>query len=100
IDGVRDSGGYARDTFNLEQIEVAKGPSSAIAGRGSTGGSINLVSKTPRVESAYGGTLENGTADFKRGTVDLNRPIAGWRGSSIRLNAMFTDAGVPRRDVV
>ena len=38
IDGVRDFGGYSRDSFNLEQVEVAKGPASAIAGRGSTGG--------------------------------------------------------------
>ena len=38
----QDTGGYSRDTFNLEQVEVAKGPSSAIAGRGSTGASINM----------------------------------------------------------
>ena len=49
VDGVRDTGGYSRDTFNVEQVEVAKGPSSAIAGRGSTGASINLVSKAPRL---------------------------------------------------
>ncbi len=47
VDGVRDFGGYTRDSFNLEQVEVAKGPSSGITGRGSTGGSINQVSKAP-----------------------------------------------------
>ena len=47
VDGVRDTGGYSRDPFNVEQIEISKGPSSAYTGRGSTGGSINLASKTP-----------------------------------------------------
>ena len=42
IDGVRDIGGYTRDSFNFEQVEVVKGPASAFAGRGSTGGSINI----------------------------------------------------------
>src|SRR4029453_746829 len=60
VDGVRDSGGYSRDTFNLEQIEVAKGPSSAIAGRGSTGASINMVSKAPRLSPGYSATAEGG----------------------------------------
>src|SRR5690606_9851285 len=50
IDGVRDFGGYSRDPFNLEQVEVAKGPASTNAGRGSTGGTVNLVSKKPGQE--------------------------------------------------
>src|SRR5688500_4314551 len=49
VDGVRDIGGYSRDPFNIEQVEVAKGPASARTGRGSTGGSINLASKTARL---------------------------------------------------
>ena len=100
VDGVRDTGGYSRDTFNVEQVEVAKGPSSAIAGRGSTGASINLVSKTPRLAPAYGATAEGGNADFRRSTVDLNQPLSRDRGNAIRLNAMWTDAGVPGRDEV
>ena len=45
IDGVRDVGGYSRDPFNVEQVEVVKGPSSSIAGRGSTGGVINMATQ-------------------------------------------------------
>src|SRR5512132_183561 len=41
IDGVRDLGQYGRDTFNLESVEVLKGPSAVMFGRGSTGGVIN-----------------------------------------------------------
>ena len=100
VDGIRDTGGYSRDTFNLEQVEVAKGPSSAVSGRGSTGGSINLVSKAPQASGAsYGGTIDAGTASFERSTVDLNQPL-GDGSSALRVNAMWTDGGVPRRDVV
>src|SRR5690606_25066116 len=65
IDGVRDFGGYARDSFNIEQIEVVKGPASTHSGRGSTGGSINLDSKAPRSGHAFGhGSLSVGSADL------------------------------------
>ena len=53
VDGVRDYGSYSRDPYNIEQVEVAKGPASSTAGRGSTGGAINLVTKTPKAESFY-----------------------------------------------
>ncbi|MCV4594307.1 TonB-dependent receptor plug domain-containing protein, partial [Escherichia coli] len=43
IDGSRDLGAQSRDPFNLEQVEVVKGPSSTYTGRGSTGGTVNLV---------------------------------------------------------
>src|SRR5690606_19396659 len=46
VDGIRDVAGYSRDTYNLGSIEVAKGAGSAVSGRGATGGSINLQSKT------------------------------------------------------
>jgi catecholate siderophore receptor len=105
VDGVRDFGAYSRDPFNVEQIEVAKGPSSSTAGRGSTGGSINLVSKAPSLDAFYGGTLGFGTDDYKRATFDLNQPLVGGpqgdiKGAAVRLNAMWHDAGVPGRDVV
>ena len=101
IDGVRDPGGYSRDAFNLEQVEVAKGPSSSIAGRGATGGAINQVTKSPGVQQAYSGSLGVGNADYRRGTLDINQPIGNPSlGTSLRLNLMWTDAGVPGRDVV
>ena len=47
IDGMRDYARGSHETFNLEAVEVSKGPGSAYSGRGSTGGSINLVTKKP-----------------------------------------------------
>ncbi|MBW7896444.1 MAG: TonB-dependent siderophore receptor [Opitutaceae bacterium] len=98
VDGVRDLGGYARDSFNLEQVEIAKGPSSSTAGRGSTGGSVNLVTKTPQAAASRGATAAIGTDNHRRATADINQPIGD--DKAVRLNLMMTDAGVPGRDVV
>jgi catecholate siderophore receptor len=101
VDGVRDPGGYSRDVFNLEQVEVTKGPSSATVGRGATGGAINQVTKSPLMRPAYSGTVGGGNADYGRATVDLNVPAERlWKGAALRLNAMWTDSSVPGRDVV
>lgn len=101
VDGIRDFGGYSRDAFNLEQVEVAKGPSSAIAGRGSTGGAINQISKSPNMTQSYGGSIALGNANSRRTTLDVNTPIDGLgKSAAFRLNAMFTDTDVPRRDEV
>jgi catecholate siderophore receptor len=101
VDGVRDPGGYGRDTFNLEQVEVAKGPSSSIAGRGATGGAINQVTKSPGMTEGYSGSIGFGNAEYGRGTLDVNRPIGDPSlGAAFRLNVMWTDTGVPGRDVV
>ncbi len=100
VDGVRDLGGYARDAFNLEQVEVAKGPSSSTAGRGSTGGSVNLVTKSPHRTEARTGSVALGTDNYARATLDLNQPLGTDGDKAVRLNLMATDADVPGRDVV
>ena len=50
LDGVKDNGQYFRDSFFIEQVEVLKGPSSVLFGRGTTGGVINVISKKARAE--------------------------------------------------
>jgi catecholate siderophore receptor len=81
IDGVRDTGGYARDSFNFEQVEVVKGPASTYTGRGSTGGSVNIVTKAPRQNAFYRGEAGYGTDNYKRFTIDLNQPISLWNSA-------------------
>lgn len=105
IDGVRDSGAYSRDPFNVEQVEVAKGPSSTTTGRGSTGGSINLSSKAPQLGSFYAGTAGFGTDDYKRFTADVNQSLEGedgkgLNGAALRFNALWHESGVAGRDIV
>ena len=103
IDGVRDLSPQARDPFNLEQVEVVKGPSSAYSGRGSTGGTINLVSKSPNVAPLYGFTLNLGTDRTKRVTADVNVPLERvglGKRTALRLNFLAHESGVAGRDVV
>jgi catecholate siderophore receptor len=98
IDGVRDISPQARDPFNLEQVDVVKGPGSAYTGRGSTGGSINLLNKTPGLKRAFSGTLDFGTDRTRRATADINLPIGDSVG--FRLNLLGHHSGVAGRDVV
>jgi catecholate siderophore receptor len=99
IDGVRDLGQYPRDTFNLEAIEVLKGPSSVLFGRGSTGGIINQVTKTPKLTPFYeiSGTV-GWPGPSGRATADLNQPF-GPSGAA-RLNLLFSKGDTPGRDFV
>ena len=98
VDGVRDLSPQSRDPFNLEQVDVVKGPGSVYTGRGSTGGSINLLNKTPGLRRSFGGTLDFGTDHTRRATADINVPI----GDSVafRVNLLAHHSGVAGRDVV
>jgi catecholate siderophore receptor len=98
IDGARDPGVVSRDTFNVEAVEVAKGPSSVTTGRGSTGGSVNLVTKTATLSDSLGIRATGGSADYKRTTIDVNRKVSDT--VAVRLNGMWQDAGVAGRDEV
>ncbi|MFS8063721.1 MAG: TonB-dependent receptor [Luteimonas sp.] len=98
IDGVRDPGVLSRDTFNIEAVEVAKGPASTISGRGSTGGAINLVTKVARSSDFGDFRITAGSDHYQRGSADINQTFG--EGSALRLNAVWTDAGVPGRDEV
>ncbi len=97
IDGARDAGLVSRDMFNTEVVEIAKGPSSVTTGRGSTGGSINLITKTARLQDMASVRLTAGSASTKRGTFDVNRKLSG--ATAVRLNAMWEDSGYAGRDV-
>src|SRR5262249_36150706 len=65
VDGIRDLGSQSREAFDIEQIEVTKGPSSAYTGRGAIGGSINIVSKLPKADDFVAGSIGLGTDDYQ-----------------------------------
>jgi catecholate siderophore receptor len=101
VDGVRDQGSYFRDSFNFDSVEVIKGPSSTFFGRGSTGGIINQVSKTPRLDPSYSGTFTGGNEFYLRGTVDVNQPLTMISPTAaLRLNLMAHRNDVAEREVV
>jgi catecholate siderophore receptor len=98
IDGIRDGGSQTRDIFALEQIEVLKGPASAYAGRGATGGAINLISKKPGSENFLDTTFGGGTDEYLRATVDTNYLLTD--SVAVRLNLLEHQSDVPGRDGV
>ena len=77
LDGMRDRGQYYRDMFSLDAVEVLKGPSSMLFGRGSTGGIINQVSKQPTLGTVlHDVAVSVGTSDCYRLTADFNAPLS------------------------
>lgn len=98
LDGVRDAAIYVRDPFNLESIEVLKGPSATLFGRGSTGGAVNQVSKAPSLDSFGVLTADIGSNDEYRGVLDVDRQIGP--SAAFRLNVMGEDSKVAERDDV
>jgi catecholate siderophore receptor len=99
IDGVRDSGVSVRENFFTEQIEILRGPGSSFAGRGTTGGAINIVTKQATTEkSFYNMDTTFATDGTKRVTLDVNQVISPTL--AIRAGGLFQDAGVAGRSYV
>ena len=98
LDGLRDTGFYTRDDFNLDAIEVYKGPASTLFGRGSTGGVVDQVSKQPRLGAFQDGAFTVGTNDEVRGVVDIDAPISD--DAAIRVAGMALRSNVTDRDFV
>ncbi|MEK5766151.1 MULTISPECIES: TonB-dependent receptor [Acinetobacter] len=72
VDGVRNSTSQNREMFAVEQVEVTKGSASAMGGAGTTGGSINLISKVAKQGDALEGSIAGGTDMYARITLDAN----------------------------
>lgn len=98
LDGVRDPGSYARDSFDVDSIEVLKGPSAILFGQGSAGGVIDQTAKAPRLAPLLAGTLELGSNREFRGTADIDRPIGD--SAALRLAVMGEKSSVTDRDDV
>lgn len=97
VNGTRDLGNYFRDPFYVDQIEVVKGPSSTVSGRGSAGGTINFVSKKPFQQDFNRAELSIGTDNLYRGTLDMNKTFGD--NSAARVNLMGHRSDIPGRDV-
>jgi catecholate siderophore receptor len=85
LDGVRDDVQYYRSLYNLEQVEILRGPNALLFGRGGTGGIINRVTKKAVLNDAFGsfdmGTDTFGAFDF---AVDYN--VQTSKNSALRIN--------------
>lgn len=91
-DGVPDGSsinGYARSLVDVEQVEVLKGPASALYGSGAPGGSVNLVSKQPQASAGYSLAQMIGAFDTYQTSGDATGPVFGNGRLLYRLNANF-----------
>jgi catecholate siderophore receptor len=91
IDGVRDLGEYNRDLFATDSVEVLKGPSALMFGRGSTGGLINQVTKVADQVERKDVAVTFGSYQQRRATADVDLVINDT--SAFRLAAVGEDSG-------
>lgn len=98
LDGVRDTGAQTREIFAIESVEVAKGPNSAVGGRGAAGGTINLVSKRAHLGNSLDGAWTWGSDQTQRYTFDGNYQFSDTVAG--RLNLMTHESNVAGRDKV
>ena len=94
VDGVRDDAQYFRDLYNVDRVEALKGANAMTFGRGGGGGVINRVSKEAGWGETRTLTLEGGSFDHKRATVDVGRGLTG--AAAARLNGVYEKSGVFR----
>ena len=73
VDGIRNATSQNREMFAVEQVEVTKGSASAMGGAGTTGGSINMISKVAKKGDALEGSVAGGTDNYQRITLDGNK---------------------------
>lgn len=90
VDGIRDDVQYMRDVYNLERAEALKGPSALVFGRGGSGGVLNRVTRLADGDHHRSGTLQLGSDNRRRTTLDFGSPIANAGG--FRINAMREDS--------
>ena len=73
VDGVRNATSQNREMFAIEQVEITKGSASAQGGAGTTGGSINMISKVAKKGDSLEGSIGSGTDNYQRITLDGNK---------------------------
>jgi catecholate siderophore receptor len=97
VDGVRDDVQYFRDFYNVDRVEVLKGPNAMIFGRGGGGGIVNRVLKRPTMTPYRAVTASADNWGDVRLAGDFDQPLSPTLG--VRLNAMYEGGGSFRNHV-
>lgn len=90
VDGTRDDVQTYRDLYNIERLEIFKGPNAMIFGRGGIGGLVNRVTKAADWKLTRAFRVEGGSHDFVRGQFDLGTPIG--EAFAVRLTGVYQDS--------
>ena len=97
VDGLRDPGMTVRESFATEQVEISKGPNSSFAGRGTSGGAVNSVTKQATMDYDFSKlSAAVGTDKHTRVTLDTNQVLSD--KVALRANALYGSEEVPDRD--
>ena len=97
VDGIRDDVQYSRDLYNVERVEVLRGPNAMIFGRGGGGGIVNRVTKRSSLNQIRDFSISGDSEGGVRLTADLDQPLSA--GVGLRLNAMYENGESFRRHV-
>ena len=87
VDGLRDDAQYFRDFYNLDRVEVLKGPNAMIFGRGGGGGIINRVTKRASFGNRQQVIASHDSDGGTRGTADVDLSVTGALG--LRVNSLW-----------
>lgn len=90
VDGIRDDLQYLRDLYNAQRVDVIKGPSALVFGRGTGGGALNRVSKTANGQRVRDLSVGAGMFGFARASADLGGELSDQ--VSLRLNGVVEDS--------
>ena len=90
LNGLRDDVQYHRDLYNLERVEILKGPNAMIFGRGGGGGVVNRVAKDAGFNKIRELGLEVGSFRDRRLTGDFNQPLS--QRLAMRVNGVYENA--------
>jgi catecholate siderophore receptor len=97
VDGVRDDAQYYRDLYNVERVEALKGSNAMVFGRGGGGGVINRVMKEAGWTPTGDLTLQGGSYDNRRATLDVGRGINSMVAA--RFNGIYENSDMFRDNV-
>lgn len=90
VDGIRDDVQYFRPLYNIERVEIHKGPNAMIFGRGGGGGIVNRVTKSPIADRQFGeatASVDSFGAYFLSG--DLNLAVDDT--AAFRINGLYEE---------
>lgn len=82
-----------RDLYNVERVEVLKGPASVLYGLGNPGGTVNIVTKQPLATPFYEAEATVGSYSLYRGAIDFTGPLNDSKTLLYRLNLAYQNAG-------
>lgn len=88
IDGARDDVQYYRPLYNLEQVEILRGPNALLFGRGGTGGILNRVTKKGVLGERFT-DFQAGANSFGEMSVQVDSNFDTGDTSAFRINAFY-----------